>query len=332
MAKRYLHEICVNAPPKRAVERRMVIGKGNKEVVIRLACDKISVRCDLSTKQEPGASLSAWSPVLARGLKAAMLLHILLYGRQIKIRKLFWQLGNGELTEYPLDGGIFVYSLLPQNSSSSLSSAWKRERVIHTVLELSQREKDYRLAALHAYLMGKWAESETERFFYLWMAMNGLYDYCYEIRPHDNPKKRACEADRIGIFQQEYAPQTIFLSSVERGKCFEPLNRLIFRTKDFLREIRTPESPVRRQVCELIREHTGKDYSIDAYYYYLLQQTYTYRCMLFHANHPLKLLSYAEESEIILLRTYRSLMEEFLDRALPRWFASYPEIKDTEEM
>ena len=319
MSKRILHEICINAPPKQAKKWSLMIGKGRtaKEVSLRTEKDRISVTCALTTKQAPDSSLSSWSPALSRGLKTAMLLHILLYGREVRIRKLFWRLGDTEFTEYPTDGVPFIYSLLRRCNLSSLNEDWKSDGFIQTVLELSQREKDYRLAALHAYLMGKCAESETERFFYLWMSVNGLYKYynCEVLEKTDYGEKQL-----IKRFLQYYTNNSSLLDDREREKCFEPLNRMIFQSKDFLQEIRSQDSETSRRVCNCIQEQTGKNYRIDAYFYYLLQQAYTFRCNLFHANRPVKILSYAEESEIILLRTLSDLLEEFLDRELPRWF------------
>ncbi len=318
--KKILHEIRINAVPKRAPMFSVTIGnKKQQTVTLRVGADKLSVSCELSTRSRPGSSLSAWSTALARGIKAAMLLHILLYGRELRVRRLYWRLGDGPLTEFiPKEAGPFVYSLLRCPGPYRLSGDWKREEIVRTVLALSQKETDHRLAALHAYMMGKAADSQTERFLCFWMAINGLYDFHYTEVLGKSANHR--EKDRIAAFQRCYGKNCSFLSAEECHKCFAPLNQLFYRYPGFLAQIKDPASRVSKAARDTICEKTDKDYQINAYCYYLLQHCYTLRCKLFHATHPMKLLSFAEESEIIVLRTLSDLMEDFLDRNLHRWF------------
>lgn len=315
--KRYLHKIVINrevARPK--VFKTRISGK---DVEIRLAKNGISVSNSLTTKNAPESSLSSWSPSLARGLKAAMLLYILLYGKELNVKKVFWRLGGGELNEYFFEDR-FVYSLLGKGSINNLDAGWKKENVLNTVLKLSQEKEDFRLAALNAYLTGKRAAAETERFLYLWMSMNGLYEY-YNKAVFKTIKGK--ETDRIEAFMNSFIPGHHFLIRNERNRCFDELNGLILKTKDFKDKIKDPLSLVCKKAEWQISKAAGRDIPINAYFYYLFQQTYTYRCSLFHANRPVKLLSFAEESEIIVLRTLSDLLEEFLDKELYKSFEQY---------
>jgi len=322
--KKYAHTLVLNPSAKRVKQFRTKILQ--RDVDIQIARDTVSVSCMLTTRNEPKEGVVAWSPVLARGLKAALLLHILLYGKELRVKDVFWQIGDSPAARYPLeDPQRFVYSLLPEKPRR-LSDGWKRRAVLDTVLDLSQKAEDYRLAALHAYLMGKSTRMETERFLYLWMAMNGLYEFFF--RKIAKKTGYCKETERIKRYQRHYTDQCSFLTDDEREKSADALNRIIFRTRDFQTEIKDPASSAGRQAVSAIRTITGKNYTVDAYFYYLLQQTYTYRCKLFHANRPLKLLSFSEESEIVVLRTLSDLMEEFLDAELHKWFD--PEYVETE--
>ncbi len=323
MAKKLLHEICINAIPKRAPMFSVTIGnKKQQTVTLRVGADKLSVSCELSTRSTPGSSLSAWSTALARGIKAAMLLHILQYGRELRVRKLFWRLGEGPLTEFiPEKSGPFVYSLLRSPGPYRLSDDWKREEIVRTVLALSQKETDRRIAALYSYLMSKTERNQTERFRSLWTAMNGLYGFLtYELL---HKEKKTCETEQIRLLHSLYSNASYFVTEKERNLVAKKLDILVFRYPGIARELQDPASAAASEASAIILEGCADARSkgaADPFWHFLLHQSYYDRCQLFHAERPVKLLSFAEESEIILLRTLGNLMEDYLDRNLHRWF------------
>lgn len=323
MTRKRLHQIVVNELPKRCREYTIEVrgregedGKLRKwPVKLQVGKDKLAVSCELSSNKKPDGAISGWSWVLSRGLKTAMVLHVLLYGQTPAVRKVYWRLGDGDLSLSPLKDQ-FVYWLF-DGRLRKLNDGWKQEPVIATYLSLAQKDRDYRLAALHAYLMGKSCTYETQRFMYLWMAMNGLYEfYNKEVLE----KNDYGEQEHIRRFQSLFAPNRSFLNDSDRNKCFEMMNSYVFGREQFVEDIKDPESELSKKIEKGIRDKTKKYYTIHVYYYYLLQQAYAYRCNLFHANRPIKLLSYPEESELIVLRTLSDLMEEFLDNNLHKWF------------
>ncbi len=315
MGRKIYHEISAGIAPAKPREFTLDIQR-TKNVMVRLSRNYVSVSCEMSTASDPATLLSTRSPVLSRAVKAALLLYLLHYGRSYPFREVRCRVGDRAETFSFDEDHPPVYSLI-RRKLRPLDPAWKTQALSEKVIRLSQKENDRRIAALCSYLLGKSADFETERFRCMWTAINGLY----EFYNNDVLKKTDYgEKEHIKRFLQLYSHNCSMLDDDERKNCKTPLSILIYKTPDFQTAIKDPASDVAKQTRLTIQRKTGKNYQIDPCLYYLFQMSYTLRCELFHGNSPIKLLSFAEESEILLLRACSDLMEDFLDFNLHRWF------------
>ena len=287
-----------------------------KDVTIRLGRGFFSVSCEMSTASDPAKLLSTRSPVLSRGVRAALLLYLLHYGRSFRFQEVRCRVGDRTETFTFDEKRPPVYSLI-KGKLRPVSPAWKVRALSEKVVRLAQKENDRRIAALSSYLLGKSAEYETERFRCMWTALNGLYEF-YNRDILKTPG--GGESEHIDRFLRLYSGDCEMLSKNEREKCRKPLSVLIYRTPDFKTAIRDPSSELCAQVRKALINAVGKNYQIDPCLFYLFQQSYTLRCAYFHGEYPVKLLSFPEESELLLLRACGDLLEEFLDFNLYRWF------------
>ena len=173
------------------------------------------------------------------------------------------------------------------------------------------------MASLNALIIAKTKRFETERFLYLWMAMNALYRY-YTVA------FCGCGGKNDSVMLKHFAALYGF-GPVANNMIFEEKQRynkidtIILRRKTelFLEDILSTSS---NSSCELLSYLEQKGETFSPYGYFLLTHSYYHRCELFHANRAVKLLSFPEESNILILRALNTLIENFLDTNLHLWF------------
>ena len=73
---------------------------------------------------------------------------------------------------------------------------------------------------------------------------------------------------------------------------------------------------------ETILYDDNKRIDISSYGYLLTQFSYYYRCTFIHANKPIPLFSFNNEIELKSLKIINSLLEEFIENNLNKWFDS----------
>ena len=309
----YRHELEVNAPKRRTKAFTIDIER-TKQVELRLAKDYIKITAGLTRRREPQAILSERSRLFPSALKKAMLLHFLLYSKPISIK--FYKFTVNEKTDVRKEppGSPYIYSLITKKLVRALGTGWRRDEVLQGVASC---KSDRLIAALNAYLMSKSKSNETERFMYLWMAMNGLYGH-YAVtfkncRGNNDTHMQTIFADLYGF---ENLPDSYFATN-HRDRA----DKVIFRnhSESFLAALHRKKPELSE---DFVRFLVLDAESVNMYGYYLIRHSYSYRCRIFHANYQLKLLSRADEAEIVVLRALSDVMEDFLDRNLPNWFDS----------
>lgn len=162
--------------------------------------------------------------------------------------------------------------------------------------------------------MSKSKTNVTERFLYLWMAMNGLYGhYATTYKGYGGVKDTLMQKEFAKLYGFDHLPESSIADSL-RSRA----DKVIYRNQERFAESLRMNKP---ELTEDFMHFLGTDLErTDPYWYYLIRHSYSYRCRIFHANYQLKLLSKAEESEIVVLRALSDVIENFLDRNLPKWF------------
>ena len=213
---------------------------------------------------------------------------------------------RAESQEFP-----YIYSLITNKLLRSTGEGWNSDPVLQGIAAC---ESSRLIASLSAYLMSKSKTNVTERFLYLWMAMNGLYG-------HFAVRFKGCKGNNDTHMHKEFAKlygvNNLPDSSIA-DKLRNKADRVIYRNQERFAESLRLNKPelVEDFTCFLVSD-VG---NTDPYWYFLIRHSYSYRCRIFHANYQLKLLSKAEESEIVVLRALSDVIENFLDRNLPKWF------------
>ena len=281
------------------------------------ACIRKSFSKDYRNNLEPDSYLFN---LFKEGMKRISLLHILYYQKQIKARSIQLRItGPGDVEEvHDLSDYFILYSLTSSGFLRSISKEWRNRDVLQNVLRFQKSKTDLArsTAALYAYLYSKTKSYETERFSFLWMAMNGLYGAMKPEAPNDRMQ--------MSNLIQVYHLGNAVLSSTKRD---EICHLVYIKMKEI--EGRVTEESLgeeHKELAEYISLHipidnqTKKPFDVSPYGFLLTDFAYYLRCKLFHANRPVELFSFADDLEIKVLRIVNGLLEKFLDDNLIRIF------------
>ncbi len=306
-----IQSIIVNEEPRRPFKCTVDIGR-TKGVEIAVSKNRLRVSAFLSTASRAEDMLTARTLVLSKALKRAMILHILRYNEPVSAKTYTCRSGGSTAVINEARSEPVMYSMVSGRLLRNVSPEWKKERYLKGFARCDDQNL---AAAVGALLISKTKLYETERFLYLWMAINGMYNFYFENFFKSNDRK---ESDILRRFANLYGFGPVMNEKIAPYSKAKADSVIFRRSADvFLSEIKQNDSG---SSLDLLRTLGVRDSGFSAYGYYLLKHCYKYRCDMFHANRQVKLLSFAEEAEIIALRTLSSLLEEFLDNNLHRWF------------
>lgn len=260
-------------------------------------------------------------------IKKAMLAHLVLFSEHIKIKTMSVHIDEDSECIVNTDEGHTppLYSMIIGKLYRPFSRKWS-DASINGLLTQTKSSYDSRTAALFALICSKCKHYESERFIYLWMAFNGMYNYfAYLVSDTHSMKKVKQEYKQLRYFQRLFTlgDETISDDTEKKRIAHKVIalirNESLDITHQFL------ESENGKILCEkirllLVKPQDGKPYKLTPYGYLLTQFSYYYRCNLIHANKPLALFSFADESDICCLRAINSLLEEFMENNLNLWF------------
>ena len=258
--------------------------------------------------------------LLKEGIKRTALLHILQYQKPLEIKNLTLTITRNRQKSQPYD--LFQYLIFYQMFDGPLlrpvSDEWKNPEILQNILKFQKSKDDLskNISALYAYLFSKTKKKQTERFTYLWIAMNGYFQV---FSP--DPKKN--EKDQMEYFVQQKGLGTHILSKALRDKTGLPA----------MLEVKRMWEPVTREdldqdrcasfsafIREKISEYGSNTFDVTPYGFMLTDFPYYLRCNLFHAGRPMQLFSFENDMELKSLRIVNSLLEDFLDQNLHKLF------------
>ena len=279
-----------------------------------------------TVKKDAKESLS--DPLFRDAVKKCCLIQLIKYGA-ISFKELYAKIDGAEEMIYSFEDGPLIYGLCGDKLCTRMSSDWgatQFNRILHTV-----KSKENRIdAALYALVMAKSKTYVTEKFIYLWMAMNGLYGYMAE-------KAFGCMdgKNEKGWIKREYA-QLKFMALFYGYQYCTPDNdkvdsfRLqmelaLAKTNDFTSDQAMQQ--LRKSVEEVLAKFEISDkMSIEAAL--LLYFPYLVRCKYFHSEKALPLLCFEEEHPLPVIRVLNLVLEKFLDENLCDWMNEQKLIED----
>ena len=270
-------------------------------------------------KKEARETLS--DPLFRDVVKKCCLIQLIKYG-SISFKDIFVKIDGIEEMIYSVERGPLIYGLCGDRLHKRMSSDWgatQFNRILHTV-----KSKENRIdAALYALVMAKSKTYETEKFIYLWMAMNGLYGYIAEKaagfmegkNEREWIKKDYAQLKFLALFY-EYRYHAPDKDSVESFR----LQMEVEVARQKINNLPTDQDmqQLRKGIEEVLKKFELAD-KMSAEAALLLYFPYLVRCKYFHSEKALPLLCFEEEHPLPVIRVLNSVLEKFLDDNLCNW-------------
>lgn len=291
----------------------------SRNIVINISKNAASIQKDLKKDYRDNLMESYLINLMKEGMKRAALLHLLMYQEPMKVKKVVLEVLEGEKVEsnFDLTEEMVLYSLITTRLERPISKEWNDKIVLRNILQFMKSTDDMarQISALYAYLYSKTKRYETERFSYLWMAMNGLYASLHPETGANDTEGLKALLKRFGLgeelFSRKERTDKGLKAMLKLKDAGEPI------TRDSLMNGKHQELAVSIKSL-LTREETPLN--LTPYGYLLTDFPYYLRCKFFHANRPMELFSFQSDMELKAIRIANGLLEEFLDENLVMLF------------
>ncbi len=282
----------------------------NTKIDLVISEDSFSAKIEMDSKYDSTTFLeSDYSEDIIR---KALLLHLILYSKELKINELTIKVDNQEKKDNSI---TFIHSLVSGELLREIPKKWKDEpKFIQKILDTVKTKYDSRFSALFAFIIAKSKQYEIERFQNLWISMNGLYNFYSSLIKKENIR----ENKKIQLFQfyNDWSYEEI--NSKKRTEISTKLSEIIKTTTDLQNSKAEFDKSDLKDKIQAILDKEGKNY-VDCYGFIILHYAYYLRCNYFHANKPLPLICF-NKNDYITLQFVNNLLEGYLSENLYKYF------------
>ncbi len=297
---------------------------------------KLSVKLQLNMKKKKKAEeiFTEKNNYFSEALKKGMLFHLILYSESLPTKNVRIFIDEEEIKDWKPEESPVIYSLISGKLQRSMSDEWQSaDAVFEYFLKNHKTDQNTLAASVYALLYSKAKDNETERFQYLWMAMNGLYTHLAGLKC---PGKNLVDREKIRLLEEEegwgngavtkYKPPKKKDSDEEKAdeeKTDE--YRVVRKIEGVLREPNFERSDIEELVWNELKafepaDKNEKNKEIKLAGYLKLWYPYYLRCKMFHADKPIPMFSLAKEVEIRRLKFVNDRLEDYLDHNLCKYF------------
>ena len=330
MMKKHCYEIVINKSVKKYKE---VIydysasrGKGIK---LHIANNAIRIIAHLSSLYDNEGIVVSTNSIFSDAIKKALMLHMIIYSINIRIKSVTVAI-DGEKSNIPiLDGEVNppIYSLVADQLARKIPEEWDNPAFFSAIVSRTRSNQDTRWAALYATICAKNKSYEIERFIYLWMALNGIYNYFASLINAQRPtgkngsKPTSTEKDELTWLLRLYEFGKEHVAKKDSKRIADAVIEVVKRSDtSTIKGFEDITEEMKRSIEKVLTKTEGSRYDTTAYGYLLISFAYYFRCNVFHANKPLPMFCYSDETELKCLRLINGLLEDFIDRNLHKLF------------
>lgn len=303
-----------------------------KDIRILVSQKGFSVDVDRTVKNDPSTLIQ--NPLFRDAIKKAAILQLIKYGAYIE-DDLYVSI-NGKVScvySYKTVGKEpLLYSLCSKKLLRPMAKNWTDKSLLK-ILSIPKSRMGRCSASLDALLIAKSKAYETEKFIYLWMAMNGLYGFTASTA-----SAYMSSAKAKSWIRQEYGMIKFFamLSGYpyrgnpdEEDHVIQKIELLLTKVKSD--EIESLVSALKKndisnlyvqEINTAFENASLKPGAMHPYAALLLFMSYKMRCKYFHAEKALPLICFVNEHPLPVLRVLNVILEQYLDENMYKWFDS----------
>ncbi len=285
-----------------------------KDIKLTLSEGKLSIELQMKTKKKADELFTDRNNYSSEALKKGLLFHLLFYSKPLYTDDIRIYIDKKEASGWNPEKSPIIYSLITKDLIPALSEEWQDADAVFEYFLKNHKINQRDLASpLYAFLYSKTKENETERFMYLWMAMNGLYNYLATKKPSD--KSLGNERGRIRLLQKVEDWGTGYITQEEGSDLALKINHILKGSNIGNPDI---EKLLEEELDTFHPKTEGAEIKLDGYLN--LWYPYYLRCNLFHAGQPIALFALAKEIEIRRLEFINKRLDAYLDQNLWKYF------------
>lgn len=305
-----------------------------KNIKIKISSNAISININMGVLYTKEEMFSYKNHTFSDAIRKAMLLHIIIYSRNINVKMITIQTDDKIETEEFNNENMFpVHSLINYKLKRKLPKEIKKSSIINNILTKTKSDYDSRMSSLFALIYSKSKTYEVERFIYLWMAFNGMYGFFAQMVPKPTRQKKLQEWQQIlALLKTINSQYNTIRNKKVKTRIADKVKSIIkrYENRTINRKVLENNNPngLRSQIESILKQENEEEINISAYGYILTQFSYHFRCKIIHAERTIPLFSYSNDSDIISLKVINNVLEEYIDENLPKWL-NEKYVKDT---
>lgn len=323
MAKKHEYIYILNEKPSENESYTCKCGN-TKDVKVFISKNGIAIKALIGKEYEKEKLLAADCYLFPNIIKKSLLIYLIKYSEMLDVKTIKVIIDNENIYFGKND---VITSLIENKLERKFSSNWDNACVLQGLLS---QKKSYGgnelLASIYALAYSKNKKNEIERFQYLWMSLNGMYNFLGSqinsiLLRKFNIKGDTGDKCYIEYMLRYYNMADKTLDQTSR-QC---VTREVIPLLKDVKGIITKESlkGEHKELAQEIENIISKDNksNLNAYSYLLLAFSYNFRCSMFHANRPISLFSYADDYVVKCFKIINCLLEDFLEEKLWKFFA-----------
>lgn len=285
----------------------------------------------MTVKFNPQSFAIEKNRLFSDAIKKALLVYLIIFSKNIESSQASLFVDD----EYQMSIPIPIYSLISGFLDRNMPAVWDSEKVIEEILTYNASKYDSRIASLFALICAKNKEKETERFMYLWMSINGVYNHIYNCSKKSGEKPNIDERTKLTHMIKMYDIGEEAFYQNERRKISKYIISII--TKNWnggaITQESLSDSDSHQKIASAIKEQLKELFpngskGTEPYACLLIELPYYLRCSYFHASKPVLLYAFKDEQILKCLCALNETMEAFLDKELYKYFSG--EYSETE--
>ncbi len=309
------YEITINSDKRKIQKFSYQYSNYKKPVILEIALGFIRITFFRPKLEKHQDVFRADNYIVNDAIKKAVLLHTLCHLKPLVVKKIEVSVND---SKQEVDN---VFYSMVGAAKRQIPKEFANKAVINHILNTTKTHQKDLTAALYAYVYSKTKEYETEKFMYLWMAINGLYGALCEDK---NKTNEQAQIQRLAYLIDESAGR---ITRKKSTAIIEPILQQIHKDKCISERV--------KEIAVYIGEK-GKSIAPEAML--ILWAPYHVRCTLFHASKPIILFSFQDEYELTYLKGLNDYLEQYLDNNLHKFYdteyrkSKQLQIKENEEV
>lgn len=328
MKKKYTYTIELNKVLEAQNNRKYYYNYRNtKDICITISENAARISCSMTVKFNPQSFAIEKNQLFSDAIKKTLLVYLIIFSKNLEVKQALLFVDG----EYQMSISVPIYSLIPDSLNRNMPNVWDSKEVVEQILTYSVSIYDSKIASLFALICAKSKDKETERFMYLWMSINGMYNFISKCVGNQTWK----EQEKISMMLKMYDIAESALTRKDRQHIAKHIVPIVSENWDggAITQKSLSDSDSHKKIANainaLLKESlpNGSE-EIDPYACLLIELPYYLRCSYFHASKPVLLYAFKDEQILKCLCALNETMEAFLDKELYKYFSE--EYSETE--